>query len=81
MEYFRKFQESLFLEKIPEGWYNLTADPSKDDVVCLLYENSKWLVFYKERGKRYDVKEFKELSKACDELLAQMLEEKRIKSV
>lgn len=44
----------------------------RDDVFCVFYDNSKWTVYYQERGKKFDQRWFATESDALSYLLTKM---------
>jgi hypothetical protein len=67
-----KLKYVLMTKKIPDYFYNLDGVGEIDQRVCLIYENSKWIVFFSERGKRFDLKEFVSEELACIDILERL---------
>lgn len=57
--------ERLRREGVPKQLYDFRR--RKDDVYVLSEEGGKWLVFYLERGSRYDLKSFDKEEDACED--------------
>ena len=45
--------EFFHREKIPDDAYSLYAE--KDDAYCLARQDNEWLVYFSERGSRYEL--------------------------
>lgn len=58
----------LDAEGIPEDSYSL-AGGLADDRLCIDEADGRWLVYYSERGKRWDEKWFSSEGEACRHLL------------
>jgi hypothetical protein len=67
-----KLKYVLMTKEIPDYFYNLDGVGEIDQRVCLVYEDSKWIVFFSERGKRFDVKEFFSEKQACKDILKRL---------
>lgn len=61
----QQLMERLNREGLPKQFYDFNT--RKDDVHVLLQEDGKWLVFYMERGNRYNLKSFDNEEAACEE--------------
>ncbi len=74
-EDYRKYVESVFVKNgVYKGSFSM--DNTGDDSVCLEIKNSKWTVFYRERGKRKDYGSFKNLKDALNEMADILIESK-----
>lgn len=49
---------------IPEYCYSI--DNEKNESLCLLQENEKWIIFYSERGERNDSEYYDSEEIACE---------------
>jgi len=65
-------KEVLVSEGIPTNWYLLENHGIKEDKICIETEGSQWIVYYSERGKKYDVSSFGDESSACEEMLRRL---------
>lgn len=48
----KELKKALKKAKIPAEFYNLEGKGRDDERLCLIQENSKWVVYYLERGVR-----------------------------
>jgi hypothetical protein len=64
----------LEAKQIPTYYYNLDGIGEIDQRVCLEKEGQEWIVFYSERGKRFDIKRFSKEDGACQEILNRLVE-------
>lgn len=63
-----ELKQALKLSNIPEYYYNIDGIGEVDQKVCLEYINSKWHVYYSERGKKFDECIFQSEEEACQNL-------------
>jgi len=59
---------------IPKNYYNLDMKGEVDQKVCLVYEAPDWLVYYSEKGKKFDITKFKSEDDACYDVLKRLTE-------
>ena len=67
-------QTYLEAKKIPSQWYNIGGMGLTDQRTVLQEENGKWIVFYSERGIRFDLSSYDNEADACKELLERIKE-------
>jgi hypothetical protein len=70
--------DELKKEKIPPEWYLIGRKGIADCTTCLDVIDGKWAVYFYERGNRENLTFHESISEACEELLAQMKETKRL---
>jgi len=58
-----KLKEELKRTKIPKSYYRIGS--YGEEALCILAENSRWIVFEGERGQRYNVHFFDSEQDAC----------------
>lgn len=68
-----QLKEMLDKANIPESSYNLTGQGVLDNRYVLEHRGSSWLVYYYERGKKYEVKEYSSEGSACSYLSEKLL--------
>lgn len=59
----------LIKNNVPSYYYNLYGVGETDQRVCLEFDNGNWIVFYSERGKTFDLKQFSTEDDACQDVL------------
>jgi hypothetical protein len=59
----------LKAKQIPDYFYNLDAVGETDQRVCLEFNMQGWVVYYSERGKKFDLMSFSTEDEACQEVL------------
>ena len=69
----RKLKRILKKKGIPDYYYKICEKGISDNKVNLDYEDGKWIVYYSERGKKFNKKIFYSESEACEEVLVQLL--------
>jgi hypothetical protein len=62
----------LIAKNIPEYYFNLDGFGEVDQRVCLEYKE-EWIVYYSERGKKFDICRFNTENEACQEILKRLL--------
>ena len=65
----KELKKALKAAGIPAEHYNLDGKGSDDERLCLVNENSKWVVYYLERGVRTTELFFDNEEEACDYIL------------
>ena len=60
--------------KIPSQWYNIGGIGITDLKTVLMKEDDYWVVFYSERGGRYDESFYNNETDACRNLLSRIKE-------
>lgn len=55
-------------KKIPEYYYNLDIAGEIDQRVCLEFNGKGWIVYYSERGKKFDLTKYETEDEACDDV-------------
>ena len=65
----RELKKALKAARIPAESYNLDGKGRDDERLCLVNENSKWVVYYLERGVRTTELFFDSEEEACDYIL------------
>ena len=65
----RELKKALKAAGIPAESYNLDGKGRDDERLCLVNENSKWVVYYLERGVRTTELFFDREDEACDYIL------------
>ncbi|MFD1739542.1 hypothetical protein ACFSCX_23965 [Bacillus salitolerans] len=69
-----ELKSMLEIKQIPTYYYNLDGIGEVDQRVCLEKEGQEWIVFYSERGKRFDIKRFNTEDEACQDILNRLVE-------
>ena len=66
----RRFElkQALNAKNVPAYYYNIDEIGEIDQRVCLEYIDSKWNVYYSERGKKFDLSIFDSEEEACQNL-------------
>ena len=65
----KELEKALKKAKIPAEYYNLDGKGRDDERLCLVKEDSKWVVYYLERGVRTTELFFDNEEEACDYIL------------
>lgn len=65
----KELKKALKKAKIPAEFYNLDGKGRDDERLCLIQENSKWVVYYLERGVRTTELLFNSEEEACNYIL------------
>ena len=65
----KELKKTLKAVGIPTDLYNLDGKGRDDERLCLVNENSKWVVYYLERGVRTTELFFDSEEEACDYIL------------
>lgn len=55
---------------VPESYYSIGVN--RDERTCIIFDGIKWSVYYSERGRMEDLKEFSNFEDARIELLKQV---------
>ena len=63
-----ELRSALINKGISRSYYSL-EDGLPNEKLCLDYENSKWVVYYSERGTKTGIQYFDNEDDACDYLL------------
>ena len=63
ISYLTALAEELERLGVPSNYYSLGAN--RDERTCLLERDGKWLVYYSERGRMEDLREFSTLGDAA----------------
>lgn len=58
----------------PDSWYHLEQYGNDDQKLTIKNENCKWIVYYSERGNRFNISEYTTESEACEDLLRRIKE-------
>lgn len=61
-----ELKTALRKAKVPAEYYNLDGQGRDDERLCLIRENSKWVVYYSERGVRTTEEVFNTEAEACN---------------
>ena len=64
----------LIVKQIPNYYYNLDGVGEIDQRVCLENEGQEWIVYYSERGKRFDIRRFSTEDEACQDILERLVD-------
>ncbi|HKN02852.1 MAG TPA: hypothetical protein VJY31_02785 [Buttiauxella sp.] len=62
----------LHKNNIPEYCYSI--DNEKNESLCLLQENGKWIIFYSERGERSDPEYYDSEEVACTNFFKEVID-------
>ena len=73
----KELKKALKRAKIPAERYNLDGKGRDDERLCLARENSKWVVYYMERGVRTTELFFDSEGKACGYILKSFTEQRQ----
>ena len=65
----KELKKALKAAGIPAEQYNLDGKGRDDERLCLVKEDSKWVVYYLERGARTTEQFFDSEEEACDYIL------------
>ena len=60
-------------KQIPVYYYNLDGTGEVDQRVCLEKKGQEWIVYYSERGKRFDTKKYLIEAEACQDILNRLV--------
>jgi len=63
-----ELRQKLNNEKIPISYYNIDGIGEIDQKLCLEHNGNKWLVYYSERGQKFDLSVFDDEEDACKDL-------------
>ena len=74
-----ELEQILQTEKVDPRSYSLDGGDA-DDTLCLGHEDGRWVVYYSERGKRYNHRWFSTESAACQYLLLKLRDLSRYSS-
>lgn len=61
----RELRKALRLIGVPKDMHWL-SDGLPSDRLCICQEDGKWIVYFSERGSRFDLKYFDTESEACE---------------
>jgi hypothetical protein len=70
-----ELKHALHLKNVPEYYYNIDGIGEVDQKVCIEYINSKWSVYYSERGKKFDEHTFDSEEEACKNLYERLIQQ------
>jgi len=70
----KELEKALKKAKIPAESYNLDGTGRDDERLCLVKEDSKWVVYYLERGVRTTELFFDSEEEACSYILKSFTE-------
>ncbi|TPG77751.1 hypothetical protein [Pseudomonas mandelii] len=59
--------QELKILGVPEGYYSIGVN--RDVRICIIFDGVKWVVYYSERGRMEDLKEFSSFADAKIEFL------------
>jgi hypothetical protein len=65
-----ELKNALVAEGIRSMYYSLEGG-LPDNALCLSYEKNIWIIYYSERGQRFDIEEFESEEAACEEFFIQ----------
>ena len=68
----RELQEILLLEHVREDAYDLNGGHRPEAYTLRQEDDSKWYVYYSEKGRESGRREFPTESQACEYLLARL---------
>ena len=70
-----ELKQALKLNSVPEYYYNIDGTGEVDQKVCLENINSKWSVYYCERGKKFDECIFNSEEEACQNIYERLVQQ------
>ena len=68
-----ELQNLLREKKVPDYYYNLDNVGEIDQRVCLEFNGESWIVYYSERGKRFDLVKYSTEDEACNDILNRLV--------
>lgn len=68
-------KKALMKAGVPVDIYHLGGKGRKDQKLCIEETPRGWLVYYSERGKKFDLSVYDSKEKACRELYRRLAEE------
>lgn len=71
-----ELRKSLQEKSVPEYYYNIDTIGEIDQRVCLEFDDGKWIVYYSERGKKFDLVKYQIEEEACDDIFTRLLNQR-----
>ncbi|KLU65353.1 hypothetical protein DEAC_c29050 [Desulfosporosinus acididurans] len=68
----KELRNLLKIKGVPEYYYNLDEVGETDQKVCLGIDNQGWIVYYSERGNKFDLLTFSTEDEACKDILKRL---------
>jgi len=68
-----ELKKALIQANVPQSYYNLDGIGETDQKMCLEHVSDGWVVYYTERGQRFDEIFFKNEEDACGELYKRLV--------
>jgi len=68
-----KLQNILREKNVPDYYYNLDNIGEIDQRVCLEFNGENWMVYYSERGKKFDLIKYQTEDEACSDILNRLV--------
>jgi len=59
---------------VPDSFYNINGTGEIDQRMCMEYVHDKWLVYFSERGRKFDIESFDTEEQACVEIYSRLVE-------
>ena len=74
-------KDVLLQAGVPERQFSLEGDLPNDAICLDSLPRGKWVVYYSERGSRFDIVEFDSEGAACAHMLELLVPQPRVQSI
>lgn len=61
-----ELEKALEEINVPKNAYSILTGGLPNEQLCIVYEENVWKVYYSERGRKSDLKEFNNEKDACE---------------